>query len=193
MSIRSITDLAVERDLAAPDEAVDSHSPGRDKERMRDGVISAIPAEILTLYTALTGGTLAVLIRDHATSYLPYRWAILVFALVLTPATIYTAYRRKFAARRKESRLDVQLMPQEPRVPYLEMTASTLAAAAWFLAAPGSPLLATLSSNAAELTSSAIIIGAASLLTVGFGRPLSTGSASTPQGVPDTSQGAAVA
>lgn len=180
MSIRSITDLAVERDQALPGEGVDSRSPGRDKERVRDALISAIPAEVLALYTAVTGGALAILIRDEPSSYLPYRWTLLVAMLVLTPASIYSGYRRKFAARKTEDKLGAHLMPQTARVPYLEMTASTLAAAAWFLAAPGSPLLASMSRNAAELTSSTIIVAATAILWAGFGRPLSVGSALEP-------------
>lgn len=186
MSIRSVTDLAVERDMTEPGTPVTSRSPGRDYERLRDVVISSIPMEVLALYTAVTSGALALMIRDQPTSYLPYRWTLFAFALALTPAVIYLAYRRKFDDRKKHP-LGGHLLADKHRVPYLEMAASTLAAAAWFLVVPGSPLLATLSVNAAEMTSVTIIVVTAAILGLGFGRPLSTGSSlpvTTPDHVP---------
>lgn len=183
MSIRSVTDLAVERDMTAPGTPVASQSPGRDYERLRDVVISAIPTEVLVLYTAVTSGALALMIRDQPTSYLPYRWTLFAFALALTPAAIYVAYRRKFGERKMHP-IGGHLLSGKHRVPYLEMAASTLAAAAWFLVVPGSPLLATLSVSAAEMTSVTIIVVTAAVLGLGFGRPLSTGS-SLPVITPD--------
>jgi hypothetical protein len=186
MSIRSVTDLAVERDMANPSTPVPSISPGRAHERARDAVISAIPSEVLVLYTAVTGGTLALLIRDHPDSYLPYRWTLFAVVLLLTPLAIYAAYRRKFKERKKEP-IKSNLLADKARVPYLEMTAATLAAAAWFLAAPGSPLLAMLSASVAEMTSLTIVVAATAVLWVGFGRPLSIGSnlsVTTPDHVP---------
>jgi hypothetical protein len=171
MSIRSITDLAVKRDKAPPGQPVTSKDPGRATERAQDAIISAIPAEILAFYTALTGGALALLIRDDPSAYLPYRWLLLGVALLLTPLAVYRSYLSKFdAARGQED------MPDKPAPPYWEMAASTVAAAAWFLAAPGSPLLAMLSADAGAVTSGAIVIVAATLLWAVFGRPLTLGN-----------------
>lgn len=176
MSVRSVTDLAVKRDLAEPGAPVESRSPGRKYERTRDAIISAIPSEVLVLYTAVTSGTLALLIRDHPDSYLPYRWTLLAVVLLLIPTAVYVAYRRKFDARKKHPGLSSNLLANKPRVPYMEMASSTLAAAAWFLAAPGSPLLASMSVAAGEITSTTIVVAAAAILWVGFGRPLRVGS-----------------
>ena len=171
MSIRSITDLAVKRDKAPPGQPVESTDPGRATERAQDAIISAIPAEILAFYTALTGGALALLIRDDPSAYLPYRWVLLGAALLLTPLAVYRSYLSKFDAAQGQKD-----MPDQPAPPYWEMAASTVAAAAWFLAAPGSPLLAMLSADAGAVASGTIVIIAATLLWAVFGRPLTLGN-----------------
>jgi hypothetical protein len=188
MSIRSLTDLAVKRDLTPPHEPVRSDSPDRidQRESVRDTLVSAIPAEVVLLYTAVTGGTLATEIVNNSHSYMPYRWCLLVFAIVLTPVSVIVSYRRKFYAEKKDliARAAVMpethLMPNTSRWPWLEVAASTLAAAAWFTVLPGSPLLVNMSRSAAEMTSVAVIVGTAAVMWLGFGRPLSTGSLLVP-------------
>lgn len=175
MSIRSLTDLAVKRDATEPGHPVLSTSPGRTAERLQDAVISAIPVEVLALYTALTGGTLALLIRDDPQAYLPYRWALLGLAVVLTPVSVYRISQSKFEAVKDDAG-----MPESHGTPAWEMASSTFAAAAWFLAAPGSPLLAMLSPAVGSLTAGAIVIGAAAVLWVVFGKPLTTGNGQVP-------------
>jgi hypothetical protein len=175
MSIRSITDLAIKRDKTQPGAPVASESPGRTSERYQDAIISAIPAEVLAFYTALTGGALALLIRDEPAAYLPYRWALLAVALALTPFAVYRSYLTKFDAARHEDN-----MPDQPAPPYTEMAAATIAAAAWFLAAPGSPLLAMLSADVGAIASGSIVIIGATLLWAIFDRPLTTGNGNVP-------------
>jgi hypothetical protein len=176
MSIRSLTDLSVKRDATEPGRPVVSTSPGRTAERLQDAVISAIPVEVLALYTALTGGTLALLIRDDPQAYLPYRWALLGFAVLLTPVAVYRISQSKYDAAKDDAG-----MPESHAVPAWEMASATFAAAAWFLAAPGSPLLAMLSGAVGSLTSGAIVIGAATVLWTVFGKPLTTGNAQLPR------------
>lgn len=155
MSIRSITDLAVKRDVASKDDPVLSTDPCRADERRTDALISAIPAEVLPLYTAVTGGALAKSLLDQPDSYLPFRWVLLGCAIALTPVAVAIVYKRKYeAATRANSDDGALLRASEPakRMPWLEMTSSTIAAAAWFLAMPGSPPIAMLATTAAEIT-----------------------------------------
>jgi hypothetical protein len=183
MSIRSLTDLAVKRDVAPKDDPVPSPDPGRADERRTDALISAIPAEVLALYTAVTAGALAQSILDRPDSYLPFRWVLLGCAIVLTPIAVAIVYKRKYkAAVRADSHDGALLRASGPtkRMPWLEMTSSTLAAAAWFLAMPGSPLIAQLPTTVAAMTSTTIIVGTLAVLWAGFGRPLTLGSSITP-------------
>jgi hypothetical protein len=178
MSIRSVSDLAVKRDATPGGTPVASGDPGRRDERIGDTVLSAVPTEVLVLYTTVTGGTLALVVRDHAQAYLPYRWALLLTALALTPAGVLLAYRRKARAHLLETGRPAAARGRlgSPRVPWAEMGSSTLAAAAWFLATPGSPLLSILSRDVAAMASVTILTGAAAILYTGFGRPLQSGT-----------------
>lgn len=171
MSIRSNSDLAVKRDETPVGQLVVSTDPLRSEERTQDALISAMPSEILTLYTALTGGALVGFIADDPQSFLPYRWVLLGFAVALAPFASALSYRRKLlpaAARSPTSR--------KAGLPWAEMSAATIAAAAWFMAAPGSPLLAVLEPDIAAMTSGAIVIAATAILWAGFGRQLRTGT-----------------
>jgi hypothetical protein len=187
MSIRSITDLAVSRDETPKGKEVGSKSPARKNERQTDTLISAVPTEVLVLYTAVTSGVLAEIIRGNADSYLPFRWAVLGIAIAITPIAVWTAYRTKYQARRSRPGLAAVVLPPRGkgegagRDPILEMSASTIAAAAWFLAAPGSPLFSGMSTNAAALASVSIVVGATAVLWAGFSRPLKIGSIVKPQ------------
>ena len=58
-------------------------------ERLRDVIISASPTEVLVLYTAVTSGALALMVRDQPTSYLPYRWTL----FALPPRTMFRRRR----------------------------------------------------------------------------------------------------
>ena len=187
MSIRSITDLAMSRDETPDGEEVNSNSPGRMKERQTDTLITAVPTEVLVLYTAVTSGLLAEIIRGNADSYLPFRWAVLGVAIAITPIAVWRAYSTKYQARKSQPGLQADALPPPAkgkggaRTPLLEMSASTIAAAAWFLAAPGSPLFSGMSTNAAGLVSISIIVGATAALWAGFSRPLKIGSTVKPQ------------
>ncbi|MGY1617761.1 hypothetical protein ACI797_13570 [Geodermatophilus sp. SYSU D00691] len=186
MSIRSVTDLAMKRDATPKGQIVPSDSPGRDQERVGDTVVSAIPTEVLVLYTTITGGALATIIQTAPRSYLPYRWAALAAAVLLTPTAVVVVYRRKYRLHRRvlEGQRRGAELRASARWPWPEMLSATLAAAAWFLALPGSPLLAVLGDDAAALTSASILVGAAALLWIGFGQPLQMGQADEPVGGP---------
>src|SRR3954447_25100448 len=104
MSLRSNTDLAVRRDTTPAGDTVRSNDPTREYERTQDALISAIPSEILVLYTTLTSGALALIVERDPTSYLPYRWALLGFAVLLTPVSVLVIYRRKNEAVPEKAR-----------------------------------------------------------------------------------------
>lgn len=175
MSIRSLSDLAVKRDGAAKGARLASTDGGRDHERVQDSLISSIPTEILTLYTAITGGTLALAIKSQPQAYLPFRWIALVFAVLLTPFSVYVSYQRK---RTRAEGLGRAATTERRRwnAPVLEMGAATLAAAAWFLAMPGSPMLAVMSETSGSIAATAITVGAVALLSVVFAPILRTGA-----------------
>lgn len=163
----------MKRDQQAQGGLLPSNDQGREHERVQDSLISSIPTEVLTLYTVLTGGTLALVIKNQPQAYLPYRWVVLVAAVVLTPASVLVSYRSKRGDAARAGR------SQSPgrRVPVAEMAAATLAAAAWFLAVPGSPLLAVMDQVSGSLASTAITTGAVAVLWVGFAPTLRKGVA----------------
>ena len=92
MSIRSSTDLAIRRDETPIRTTVGSNGGSSDVERAADVLITAIPTEVLALYTAVTGGSLALLIDRHPTVYLPYCLGLLVFAVIVTPLVVAVTY-----------------------------------------------------------------------------------------------------
>ena len=178
MSIRSITDLAIKRDATPAGDIVASDAPGRDQERPGDAIISAIPTEVVTFYTAITGGALAVLVQTDPRSYLPYRWAALAAAVLITPVAVFVTYRRKYRAHKLEleGKAGKATFRSRARVPWAEMASATVVAAAWALGIPGSPLLSMLNQNAAAIASTTIAAGTAVVMFLLFGQPLQTGT-----------------
>jgi hypothetical protein len=74
MSIRSLSNLAVERDKAPPGEAAmggaGGAADGQVPQQFADVLTSAIPTEPLSAYTAAVG----VVAGLKTANYLPFRW-----------------------------------------------------------------------------------------------------------------------
>lgn len=156
MSIRSLTNLAVERDVAEPGTPAKS-GPGGTESGFVDALTSAIPTEPLAAYTAVV----AVVAGLKAGDYLPFRWAAFFAFLLLTGASIYISYLTK----------DVSSSPtlaktNKRRFPFMEVGAALIAAVAWGLAMPGSALNTTLKGNDATLAAAALTIGGAAGLSL---------------------------
>ena len=172
MSIRSITDLAVERDATKHLEPV-AAGTGRRRgsagaaaghETLGDVVLSAVPTEIVGLYTAAVA-LVQPLIQGSAGSYLPLRWSLFAVFLVLTPVSVCAIYLRKRAST-----------SERRRFPGAELLSSTVAFAAWGLVLPGSALSAQVAPHLLAVVLGLITIGAAFFLSVISGRPLQFGS-----------------
>jgi hypothetical protein len=166
MSINALADIAVQRDETAPRRVTSRtrHRRGARREAepavtpaleqlpqqgYADALISAIPTEILGLYTfVLTGIVGATDLAKH--EQLLARWLLYVAGFVAIGATLVATYqRRKPSARAR-------------RFPLAELVAAMVGFAAWGLVMPGSPLMAVLSSAHQKMWT-AIIIGAGGL------------------------------
>lgn len=173
MSIRSLTDLAVERD-ATPHRAPVPAAAGRRRSRTGgaaatettgDALLSAIPTEIIGAYTAASG-LLHSLVKDHPRSYIPLRWWVFGVGAVMTIVSIVVVYRRKAAAEARKRR----------GFPGAELASATIAYTAWALVMPASALSAVLPDQLVSLVSGLITIGALMLLGLVTGRPMTYGS-----------------
>ena len=167
MSIRSLTTLAVQRDQAPQNSRVGG---GRSKDAVRPGqavtgvpqdaidtLTSAIPTESLALYTAFVG----LFTSSLGDGYLPLRWGPYIAFLLLTVFFVCMLYYLKA----KEA---AQGSPQAARrqLPIIEASSALVAAGAWGLVMPGSPLGADLDGAAETVTLGAIALGGAALLGV---------------------------
>jgi len=158
MSVRSLTNLAVERDIADP------HTPAQGTTRKTesgfvDALTSAIPTEPLAAYTAAVG----VVAGLKAGNYLPFRWGAFVVFLVLTVASIFIAYVNKDP---NASSNEAAAKRNKRSYPAIEMVAALVAAVAWGLAMPGSALNTMLKGNDGSITAAAIIITGAAVLSL---------------------------
>ncbi|MGZ6616958.1 MAG: hypothetical protein ACXVFQ_21345 [Solirubrobacteraceae bacterium] len=99
MSIRSLSNLAVERDKAEPGTAAlggsGGASGGEVPQQFVDALTSAIPTEPLSAYTAAVG----VVAGLKAGNYLPFRWSAFAVFLIVTAASIVISYEAKYMSR----------------------------------------------------------------------------------------------
>ncbi|HKS44543.1 MAG TPA: hypothetical protein VJT49_05405 [Amycolatopsis sp.] len=186
MSLSSVTALAVNRDQTHP-----------SAELVLDGrpatwgkvLVTAIPTEVLTGYTATLGVVASLPTGGDPHAYLPFRFVWYAAWLVATPVIAGVLYLRKAEGVRQDKE------KADPGVPLLrppwwraflrpEAAAATGAAAAWFTAMPGSPWQITLSGGAFALTSmAATTVGA---LVVGALTPVLTSpTPDVPQPAPE--------
>jgi hypothetical protein len=148
MSAKSLGELAEDRDVNPPGLSVGSAT---------DVLVAAVPSEALAAYTTLIGIVLAASIGS---AYSQFRWSaygVFVAVAVLAP---FVVYRHRVARSSKEKRI----FPME------ECLVAGLAAAAWGLVMPGSPMSIVLKGNALVFSTTAIVLGAATA--IGFTTPL---------------------
>jgi hypothetical protein len=126
MSVRSLTTLAVERDTEDP--------PGQG---FTDVLISAIPSEVLGLYTFVVTAIVGTITAGDD-KQLGLRWVVFAAGVLATVVYLVVGYLQ---ARQDTRR----------RFPGHELTAAVVAFSAWGLVMPGSPLTATLSDDAARI------------------------------------------
>ena len=179
MSIRSLTALAVARDKAAPAEpamggggaaAAPTFAGAPSEQQFVDVLVSAIPTEPLVAYTAIVGITVGSIDISQPHSYLVFRWFAYAAFLAFTVLAITVAYNRK--ANGPDGPVDRR------RFPWAEGGAALIAAVAWGLVMPGSPLNVSLTGTVWTLTASSITIGAAAVLSLVFAPQLKTGTSS---------------
>lgn len=147
MAISSITTLAVARNLRKPTRsdagAVTAESDNAAKDpSSTDLLAKTVPVGLVSAYTAFIAVVTQVVAaptRDNPnpTQYLWVRW--LAFGILVLSAAFLTwsSYRGK--------------AEKDARRPTVEVAAVTVAAAAWGLAIPESPILATIANKQAGL------------------------------------------
>ena len=152
MSISSITSLAVARNLRQPDKADAGVAPaGTDaageNPSLPEILAKTVPVGLVSAYTAFIAVVTQVVLPTKADPspdpQLWLRWLALAI-LVLTAAFLtYGSYRSKAG--------------EGARFPLVEVSAVTVAAAAWGIGIPESPLLATLDNKTQGLLVLALI------------------------------------
>lgn len=168
MSIRSLTTLAVQRDQTAPNTNVGG---GRNKEAVKPGqsvagvpqdvidtLTSSIPTESLALYTAFVGLFTANLGGD----FLPLRWAAYIAFLLVTVFFVCMIYFMKV----KEAAQASSQVTGKRQLPIAEALSALVAAGAWGLVMPGSPLGVMLDGATETVTLGAVAIGASAVITM---------------------------
>ena len=161
MSAKSLAQLATDRDMKPPGESV--------VEDSSDVLVAAVPSEALAAYTALIG---IVLAANIGTAYGPFRWSAYGAFVALAVLAPIVLFKHRTAGSDKESRT----------LPILECLTAAVAAAAWGLVMPGSPLSMILKGNASVFATTAILVSAAAMIGLATGR-LGTANGLNP--VPD--------
>lgn len=139
MSVSSITTLGVARDNRVPTR-VDAASAARGRAGADeppstvDVLAKTLPVGLVSAYTAFTAVVTQVVReptvrRPDPELYLVYRWGALVVLVLAAGIATYRSYRAKGGSR---------------RFCWPEVTSVVVAAAAWGLAVPASPLLVSL-------------------------------------------------
>jgi FtsH-binding integral membrane protein len=157
MSVRSLTTLAVERDTEA-----------HDGKAFTDVLISAIPSEVLGLYTFVVTAIVGTITSDSDDKQLSLRWIVFGAGVLATVVYLIVGYLQARAATRKR------------RFPGQELTAAVVAFSAWGLVMPGSPLSASLTDDQARIWTA--IITAAGVFVLFLLRGALTGRAKRAQG-----------
>lgn len=157
MSLRTLSGIASLRDAGGPRKADPAPKSEQEAERTvasgyADVLVSAIPTEVLGLYTFLVG-VIAGTITQGEDEKLLLRWIVYAGAIAFIVAFLYTSYRRR---------------PRRRRFPVAETVTAVVAFAAWGLAMPESPLAAELSGDDRAIwTALVTVIGVACLLLLG--------------------------
>jgi hypothetical protein len=168
MSIRALTDMALERDAGVPAQprararaarAQGAGAPGGaaaapaagDQSRT-DVLVSAIPTEVLGPYTALVGLIVSTIDEPQEDERATLRWVLYGAGLVAIAVWLGGSYVRERTPTRKR------------RFPVAETIAALIAFAAWGLVMPGTPL--ALSVTGDDLTIATGLITAGGVLLV---------------------------
>jgi hypothetical protein len=162
MSIRSLTTLAVARDIAPRSAAVAGGSAGvgggTQKQTAIDALTSAIPTEPLAAYTGFVS-ILAALKHSGSYPYLPLRWWAYAAFLLVVAVSIQISYRAKVSKPEPVGATDRKRV-----IPLPEILSALIAAAAWGLIMPGSALQSRLTGDTATVVTACIAFGGAALL-----------------------------
>jgi hypothetical protein len=155
MSLSSVTALAINRDETHPRDELRF-----DSQRATWGkvLVSAVPTEVLAVYTATLGVAAGLATSDNPHAYLPFRFAWYAAWVVATPVVTGLLYfRRAEAVREAKAKANpgavLLRVPWWKGIPRPETAVATIAAVAWFTAMPGSPWQIALSGGAFALTS----------------------------------------
>src|SRR5262249_8282916 len=148
MSAKSLGELAENRDVQQPGQSVGSAT---------DVLVAAVPTEALAGYTTLIG---IVLAANIGVAYSQFRWSVYGVFVALAILAPYVVYRHRVAGSSKQKRV----------FPVWECLVAGLAAAAWGLVMPGSPLGIVLKGNALVFSTTAIVLGATTAM--GFATPV---------------------
>jgi hypothetical protein len=133
--------------------ASDVKPPGTDLTPFYKPLVASIPSESLAGYTALIS---IILSADVGNGYGPFRWAAF-------GAFVLVAFLAPFGAFRQQVRTSTPRLSHR-RFPLRECSVAALAAAAWGLAMPGTPLSITVKGTAYLFATTAIVIGGAAVL-----------------------------
>jgi hypothetical protein len=164
MSISSITSFAVARNLRAPTKAdagvaTTEAAAAGDPPSLPEILAKTLPVGLVSAYTAFIAVVAEVVAeptpaKPDPEQYLSYRWGALAVLVLLAATLTLITYRRKAGAG--------------ARFPALELSAVTVAAGAWGLGVPESPLLA-----AADKQEGLILIALIGFVGVGINAILS--------------------
>lgn len=170
MSARSLAQLAVDRDVSRPGDSVASNNT--------DVLVAAVPSEALAAYTAVIG---VVLASDIGSGYGPFRWSAFGAFVALAVLAPVVFFRNRASESERNTR----------HAPYFECITAGVAAAAWGLVMPGSPLAMIFKGNALVFATTAILVGGATVVGLAT-QPLSTANGKNPApGMPDDEDRAA--
>ena len=166
VSAKSLAQLAANRDTTPSGQSVVKDST--------DVLVAAVPTEALAAYTAVIG---VVLAANIGSTYGPFRWSAYGAFIALAMLAPLVLFRRRTAATSGGRSL-----------PILECLTAGVAAAAWGLVMPGSPLIMIFNGNALVFATTAILVGAAAIIGLAT-QQLGTANSKTP--APKAASGAA--
>lgn len=166
MSIRAMTSIAVQREAIKPHKAQkkkDAQEPETVPQGWADVLISAIPSELLAIYTAIIGGIVAA-VETPGNEYFWLRWGLYAGFIAFVAAWLIQGVFRQTTSRTRKRRF-----------PVLETLAAAWAFAVWGLVMPGAPL--SLSLGKTDRIVWTIVISGLGVVVLGFMTGRLTGKA----------------
>ena len=157
VSAKSLAQLAADRDATPSGQSVVKDST--------DVLVAAVPTEALAAYTAVIG---VVLAANIGPAYGPFRWSAYGTFIALAMLAPLVLFRHRTAATSGGRPL-----------PILECLTAGVAAAAWGLVMPGSPLIMIFKGNALVFATTAILVGTAAIIGLAT-QQLGTANSKTP-------------